>query len=138
MAQYNTEYFFFTFLETNQLKELESGNFPENKSGRYVKELKEFKHFCEDDLKLNLDKEQSVLRCTRDPYGQIVYEGIDYAYSYQIASNTKCTFILRYFFKSDYPMHYLTLDQNGRHEIIISGTGGSKLFIGLVKDWLDN
>lgn len=125
-------------LDANQLKELESGNFPENKSGQYVKELKEFKHFCEDDLKLNLDEEQSVLRWTRDPYGQNVYEGIDYAYSYQIASNTKCTFMLRYFFKSDYPLYYLTLDQDGRHEIIISGTGGCKIFIMLVKDWLDN
>lgn len=32
---YNTEYFSFIEQETNQLKELESGNFPENKSGQY-------------------------------------------------------------------------------------------------------
>lgn len=135
---YNTGYFSFIELETNQLKELESGNFPENKSGRYVKELKEFKRFCEDDLKLNLDEEQSGLRWMRDSYGKIVYDSVDYAYSYQIALNTKCTFILRYFFRSDYPLHYVTLDQDGLQKIIIHTVGGYKIFIMLVKDWLDN
>ena len=135
---YKIEYFSFIELETNQLKELESGNFPENKSGQYVKELKEFKHFCEDDLKLNLDKERSIVSCTRDPYGQIVYKRIEYVYSYQIALDTKCTFILRYFFESDYPMYYLTLDHDGHHKLIISSADDCKIFIMRVKDWLDN
>lgn len=128
----------FNELDPTQIKDLESGNFQENKSGQYVKELKEFKHFCEDDLKLNLDEEQSVLSYTYDHYGRIVYESIDYVYSYQIASNTKCTFILHYVFKSDYPTYYLTFDHDRQHEYIISRAVDCKIFIMLVKDWLDN
>ena len=55
------EILYFNELDSTQIKDLESGNFPENKIEQYLEKVEKFKKLCGGQLGLTLDKKESYI-----------------------------------------------------------------------------
>lgn len=125
------EILYFNKLDSTQIKELELGNFPENKIEQYPEKVEKFKKLCGGQLGLTLNKKESCVNIFHEGT-RVIVDRIQIVYTFTLNKGNFCTFTATFKFDSNW--EFYSLDYNYKTQI---ATTDITDFIDTVMKWLE-